>query len=61
MATSSFLKTINLQGRKQSQDFIKALEKSKEKREKEVRMSRPASDMSREEIRKLFGTKREEA
>lgn len=60
MATNSFLKTINLQGRKQSQEFIRALEKSKEKGEKEVRISRPVSDMSREEIRKLFDTKREE-
>lgn len=61
MATYSFLKDINLRGRKQSQDFIRALERSREKKEKEVKLSRPVSDMSREEIRKIFEPKRNEA
>lgn len=56
MATNSFLKNINLREPKQCKDFIRALEKSKEKREKEIQFSRPVSDMSRDEIRKRFAT-----
>ncbi len=54
MATNSFLKNINLREPKQCKDFIRALERSKERKEKEVHFSRPVSDMSREEIRKRF-------
>lgn len=61
MATKSFLKTVSLRGEKQCKDFIRALEKSKSTQEKEVILSRPASDMSREEIRKIFKAERQES
>ena len=57
MATKSFLKDISLRGQQQSKEFIRALEKSKATKEKEVIFSRPVSDMSREEARAIFGTK----
>lgn len=61
MATKSFLKNINLRGETQSKAFIRALERSKVTKEKEVILSRPASDMSREEIRQIFRPERKEA
>lgn len=61
MATKSFLKNINLRGENQSKAFIRALERSKDTKEKDVILSRPASDMSREEIRKVFKPERKEA
>ena len=61
MATKSFLKNISLRGQQQSKEFIRALEKSKATKEKEVEFSRPVSDMSREEVQKIFGDKGQSA
>ena len=58
MATKSFLKTVTFQNKKQSQDFIRALERSERKSTSPVRMSRPVSNMTREEMRALFGAKK---
>ncbi len=60
MATKSFLKNVSLRGEKQCKDFILALEKSRSTKEKEVILSRPASDMTREEIRHIFKTETQE-
>ena len=54
MATKSFLKNVRLHGEKDCKKFIRALEKSKDTKSKEVQLSRPASEMSREEIRNIF-------
>lgn len=59
MATKSFMKNLDLRGERQCKEFIRALEKSRDTREKEVNLSRPASDMSREEMRKLFASEEE--
>lgn len=58
MATKSFLKTVTFQNKKQSQDFIRALERSERKATSPVQMSRPVSNMTREEMRELFGAKK---
>ena len=54
MATKSFLKNVHLHGRKQMENFIKALESSKESQPKQVIMSRQVKDMTPDEMRKYF-------
>lgn len=54
MATKSFLKNVHLHGRKQMENFIKALESSKESHPKQVIMSRQVKDMTPDEMRKIF-------
>ena len=58
MATKSFLKDVHINGKKQAYDFIRALETSKQKPEKTVIMSRSVSDMTVDEMHKLFEQKR---
>lgn len=60
MATKSFLKNVSIRGERQSKEFIRALEKSKSKKSKEVTLSRPVSDMTKEEAKHLFGEKENE-
>lgn len=55
MATKSFLKNVNLRDAKQCQSFIKALEKSESKEPKKVEVSTRARDLTKEQIRKIFG------
>lgn len=55
MATKSFLKTVHLRGAKQCQNFIKALESSQSKQIIPATTTRKASDMSKEQIQKIFG------
>ena len=54
MATKSFQKSINIHGEKKSKAFIRAIERSKNTKEKNVILSQPTSDMTREEIRRAF-------
>lgn len=54
MATKSFLKNVHLHRRKQTENFIKALESSKESQPKQVIMSRQVKDMTPDEMRKYF-------
>lgn len=55
MATSSIYKDINAKDKASIMKLVKALEKSSASKPHDVVMSRPVSDMSKEEIRKLFG------
>lgn len=62
MATKSFLKTVNLQGRRQCQDFIRAVERSQQHSTEKLRHttdSEPikARDLAPEQIRKIFHEK----
>lgn len=56
MATKSFLKNVNLHGRRECQDFIRALERSDETpgramtKDSELK----AHDMSKDVIRRVF-------
>lgn len=55
MATKSFLKPVYLRGAKQCQNFIKALESSQSRQPTSVPATRKASEMSKEQIQKIFG------
>lgn len=56
MATKSFLKNVSLHGTKECQNFIRALEKSERQTKERKEMSTPVHEMTREQIRKVFGT-----
>ena len=58
MATKSFLKNVNLHGRRECQSFIRALERSDQTPRRETPADRAvsASDMDKETIRKVFVT-----
>lgn len=63
MATKSFLKTVNLRGKRQCQDFIRAVERSQQAQAEQPRFttdSRPAKarDLTPEQIRKIFCEKK---
>lgn len=55
MATKSFLKDVSLRDKRQCQAFIRALEKSQSKEPKEVNISTRSRDLTKEQIRKIFG------
>lgn len=55
MATKSILKTIHIKKSKSALALVRALENAKKKKDKDVLMSRPYSEATREEIHKLFG------
>ena len=55
MATQSILKSVNIKGRKAVRDFVNTLERSEEKRGKEVTMSRTVYEVKGETaIKDLF-------
>lgn len=56
MATKSFLKNVSLRGTKQCRGFIRALEKSEKQTKPDTASTVPVHDMTREQIRKVFGT-----
>ncbi len=58
MATKSIIKDVNIKDKKLANAFVYAMEKSKEKKSKEVVLSRTCEEASAETIRLLFGTKR---
>ena len=63
MATKSFLKTVNLHGRKQCQDFIRAVEQSQHARVEQTSCITDlrfvkARDLTPEQIRKIFCEKK---
>lgn len=55
VATKSFLKNVSLRDTKQCQNFIRALEKSDQQRKDETVLNKPVHEMTREQIRKIFG------
>lgn len=56
VATKSFLKNVSLRSAKQCQSFIRALEKSDQHKKENHSSGKPAHDMTRDEIRKVFGS-----
>ena len=54
MATKSFLKNVSLRSTKQCQSFIRALEKSDQQSKEDTASCKPAHDMTRDQIRKVF-------
>ena len=56
MATKSFFKNVHVKGRKQTQEFILALERSKQKPAKDVQMSKAVSEMTAEEMKCIKDT-----
>ena len=57
MATESMLKSVVIKDKKTCQKFLHALEHSKETKVEPVIMQRTVSDMTREQIQKIFGAK----
>ena len=55
MATSSIFKVIRAKDKTSIRKLVSALEKSSASKPAEVVMSRPVSDMTKDEIQKLFG------
>lgn len=55
MATSSIFTEVRLKDRRKLLKLVRALERSKSSVEPDVHMSRPYSDMSKEQMQKLFG------
>lgn len=54
MATKSILKTIHIKKRKSAISLVRALETASGKAEKEVTMSSPCSEATREEIQQIY-------
>ena len=55
MATKSILKTIHIKSPKSANRLVSALENASGKSYEIVKLTRPASDASRNEISKMFG------
>lgn len=55
MATSSIFSEVKIKDNVHLRKLVRALERSKASRPKEVAMTRPHSDMTKERIQKLFG------
>ena len=61
MATKSFLKSVNLHGKRDCQNFIRALEKSESPVHSKVEHNHvQVRNMDRENIRKMFGAEETE-
>ena len=58
MATKSILKTVHIKSSKSARRLASALENAAGKHGQEVQITRPASDATRDEIRKMFGSKK---
>ena len=54
MATSSFLKNVNINTAKQAQRLASALEKAEKQRGEEVQMSRSVHEVKREQAKDFF-------
>lgn len=59
MATSSIFSNVNPKDKPRILNLVKALERSRESRTDEVRMSRAVSEFTEEQIQKIFGGKNE--
>lgn len=55
MATKSIIKSIDIRDKKLCQTFVSALENAKEKKSKEVSLSRTFTEIKGEKIKELFG------
>jgi len=57
MATSSILRNVNIKGKKQCENFIRALESSAAAPKKDVVYSKPVGRLNKEQISQIFGKK----
>lgn len=57
MATRSITKNIDIRDKRLGKNLIVALENASGKKSKEVQMSRTYTDLSDEQIKKIFGGK----
>lgn len=57
MATKSILKNIDIKDRKMGRAIVSALENSKNKKSKDVVLSRTCEEVKGEKIKLLFGDK----
>lgn len=55
MATSSIFTEVKLKDKRRLHKLVRALEHSESSRTPEIQLSRPCSDMSKEQMLKLFG------
>ena len=55
LATKSILKTVHIKEKKSAVALINALENSKTRAHREVELTRPYSDASLTDIKKMFG------
>lgn len=58
MATSSILKTVSIRDRKSARALVNALENAKGKKDKNRKLASACHEMSKEEIRQIFGTRK---
>ncbi|MGN1097527.1 MAG: hypothetical protein ACI4SS_01375 [Clostridia bacterium] len=57
MATNSILKNVNITDKRLGRSFVEALEQAKGKSAKDVQLSRTVSEVSGEELKRLFEVK----
>lgn len=57
MATKSILKSVNIRSRKDVNALANAMEHARDRKAVPIKMSRPVSDATEEEIKKMFGDK----
>lgn len=57
MATKSILKSVNIRNRAAANALANAIEHAKERKNAPVKMSRPVSDATEDEIKEMFGDK----
>ena len=55
MATKSILKSVNIRNKGAAERFAAAMETAHLKKSQPVKMSRPVSEATDDEIRKMFG------
>lgn len=55
MATKSILKDINIRDRHSTRKLIDALEGSKSKKVKEIKMTKTVKDVPKDKIKAIFG------
>lgn len=59
MATSSIMRNVRIKDQKLVRSLVKALENAKETSSNKVQFKRPYNEMSPEDIKKVFGEKKE--
>lgn len=57
MATKSILKNIVINNKKDADNFINALEKSKNRKDVEVKIKQNVIDVNKKDIKKILGIK----
>lgn len=60
MATKSILKSVNIRSQAAVNALTNAIEYAKERETRPVKMSRPVSDATEDEIKTMFGDKKDD-